>query len=111
VVLFDIEFNPKEQAAARRFQHTVMVRPTDFRPLRPAAPNMRTQLQDLYRELISDEQRNQITCGEVVQAVRDGRSPLVLTERNDHLDSLASRVTPEVQHLFMLRGGMSRKEL
>jgi superfamily II DNA or RNA helicase/very-short-patch-repair endonuclease len=103
--------NPKEQAAARPFQHTVMVRPTDFRPLRPADPDMQTQFQDLYRELISDEQRNQIICQEVVQAVRDGRSPLVLTERNDHLDSLASRITPEVQHLFVLRGGMSRKEL
>lgn len=103
--------NPKEQAAARPFQHSVMVRPTDFRPLRPADPDMRTQFQDLYRELISDEQRNQIICEEIIQAVRDGRSPLVLTERNDHLDSLASRLTPEVKHLIMLRGGMSRKQL
>ena len=103
--------DPKEQAAARPFQHTVMVRPTDFRPLRPADPDRRIQFQDLYRELISDEQRNQIICEETVQAVRDGRSPLVLTERNDHLDSLATRLTPKVQHLFMLRGGMSRKEL
>lgn len=103
--------NPKEQAAARPFQHTVMVRPTDFHPLRPADPDRRIQFQDLYRELIADEQRNQIICEEVGQAVRDGRSPLVLTERNDHLDSLASRLTSKVQHLFMLRGGMSRKEL
>ncbi len=103
--------NPKEQAAARPFQHTVMVRPTDFRPLRPADPDRRIQFQDLYRELIADEQRNQIICEETVQAVRDGRSPLILTERNDHLDSLADRLTPKVQHLFMLRGGMSRKEL
>ncbi len=103
--------NPKEQAAARPFQHTVMVRPTDFRPLRPADPDRRIQFQDLYRELIADEQRNQVICDETIQAVGDGRSPLVLTERNDHLDSLANRLTPKVQHLFMLRGGMSRKEL
>ena len=103
--------NPKEQAAARPFQHTVMVRPTDFRPLRPADPDMRVQFQDLYRELISDEQRNQIICEEVIQAVRDGRSPLVLTERNDHLDSLANRITPEVKHLIILRGGMSSSQL
>jgi superfamily II DNA or RNA helicase/very-short-patch-repair endonuclease len=103
--------NPKEQAAARPFEHTVLVRPTDFRTLQPADPDMRAQFQDLYRELIADDQRNQIICGEVVQAVRDGRSPLVLTERNDHLDCLASRLGPEVQHLVMLRGGMSRKEL
>ena len=103
--------NPKEQAAARPFQHTVIVRPTDFRPLRPADPDMRAQFQDLYWELIADEQRNQIICEEVIQAVREGRSPLVLTERNDHLDSLASRIAPEVTHLIILRGGMSRNQL
>ena len=103
--------NPKEQAAARPFEHTVVVRPTDFRPLQPAAPDVRAQFHDLYRELISDDQRNLIICKELVQIVRDGRSPLVLTERNDHLDRLASRLAPEVQHLIVLRGGMSRREL
>jgi hypothetical protein len=49
-----------------------MFRPTEFRPLRPGDPDMRTQFQDLYRELISDEQWDQIICGEVIQAVRDG---------------------------------------
>jgi superfamily II DNA or RNA helicase len=36
---------------------------------------------------------------------------VVLTERNDHLDSLASRLAPEVRNLFILRGGTTRKEL
>jgi superfamily II DNA or RNA helicase/very-short-patch-repair endonuclease len=103
--------NAKEQAAARPFEHAVIVRPTDFRPLQAADPDVRAQFQDLYRALIADDQRNQLICREIVQAVRDGRSPLVLTERNDHLDFLASRLAPEVRHLVMLRGGMSRKEL
>jgi hypothetical protein len=58
-----------------------------------------------------DTHRRRTICGEVIGAVRDGRSPLVLTERNDHLDSLASRLAPEVRNLFILRGGMSRKDL
>jgi very-short-patch-repair endonuclease len=69
------------------------------------------QFQELYSELIADENRNNLICREVIQAVREGRSPIVLTERNDHLDLLASRLTPEVKHLIVLRGGMSRKEL
>jgi superfamily II DNA or RNA helicase len=103
--------NAKAQAAARPFEHVVLVRPTDFRPLRPADPDVRVQFQDLYRELIADDQRNRIICGEVIQVVREGRSPLVLTERNDHLDLLASRLANEVGHLFMLRGGMGKKQL
>ncbi len=101
----------KEQAAARPFEHTVHVRPTDFRPLRPAPEDQRTQFQELYSELIGDQARNRLICDEVLQAAREGRSPLVLTERNEHLDSLAERLSVRGQHLVVLRGGMSRKKI
>ena len=97
--------NPRDQAAARPFQHVVLVRPTSFCSSEPADPDVRVQFQGLYRELIADDLRNQIICDEVVQAVRKGRSPLVLTERNDHLDDLAARLSPSIQHLVVLRGG------
>jgi superfamily II DNA or RNA helicase len=100
----------KAQAAARPFQHTVLVRPTSFRPLVAANPDVRIQFQDLYGELIADEQRNQTICDEVVQAVREGRSPLVLTERNEHIDRLADQLTPSVAHLVVLRGGTRPKD-
>jgi very-short-patch-repair endonuclease len=69
------------------------------------------QFQDLYNDLIANADRNAQICSDVVQAVRDGRSPIVLTERNDHLDDLAGRISPEIQHLVILRGGMSKREL
>jgi very-short-patch-repair endonuclease len=100
----------KAQAAGRPFQHTVLVRPTSFRPLGPANPDARSQFQDLYSELIADDQRNEVICEEVVQAVREGRSPLVLTERNEHLDNLAARLSPSIRHLVVLRGGSRPKE-
>jgi superfamily II DNA or RNA helicase/very-short-patch-repair endonuclease len=103
--------NTKQQAAAHPFEHTVMVRPTDFRPLRPANPNVRQQIQELYAELIADDERNRLIYQDVIQTLREGRSPLVLTERNEHLDSLATQLGPEVQHLVVLRGGMRKKEL
>ena len=100
----------KAQAAARPFEHTVLVRPTSFRPLRAANPDVRIQFQDLYDELIADDERNRLICDEVVQAVREGRSPLVLTERNEHLDGLAARLSPSIRHLVVLRGGARPKE-
>ncbi len=103
--------NTKQQAAAHPFEHKVMVRPTGFRPLRPANPNVRQQFRELYEELIADEERNQLICHDLIQTLREGRSPLVLTERNEHLDSLAKRLAREVQHLVVLRGGMRKKEL
>jgi len=101
----------KEQAAARPFEHTVLVRPTGFRPVGTANADLRRQFHQLYDELIADEPRNRLICQEVVYAVREGRSPLVLTERNEHLDCLAGRLASEIRHLVVLRGGMRKKEL
>ena len=101
----------KEQALPHPFAHTVLVRPTGFHPLRAADPDVRSQFQDLYDELISDDARNRLICEDVAQAVREGRSPLVLTERTNHLEGLAEALSPEVRHLIILRGGMDRKEL
>jgi len=46
-----------------------------------------------------------------VQAVREGRSPVVLTERTEHLEHLAELLSGEIHHLIVLRGGMGRKKL
>jgi very-short-patch-repair endonuclease len=105
------QVSAKQRAAAHPFEHVVIVRPTGFRPLRPANPNVRAQFHELYGELIADGERNQLICHEVIQALQEGRSPLVLTERNEHLDSLANQLAPEVRHLVVLRGGMGKKEL
>jgi hypothetical protein len=51
-----------------------------------------------------------LICDDVLQAVRDGRSPLVLTERHDHLEQLVGALQEEVQHLLVLRGQMKRRQ-
>jgi superfamily II DNA or RNA helicase/very-short-patch-repair endonuclease len=100
----------KAQAAARPFTHAVYVRPTGFRPSGALAEDVRIQFQELYSELIADKARNQLICDDVLAAVHEGRSPLVLTERNEHLDFLADRLSTGIRHLIVLRGGMGRNE-
>ena len=100
----------RAQAAARPFTHAVYVRPTGFRPSRALAEDVRIQFQELYSELIADQARNQLICDDVLKAVHEGRSPLVLTERNEHLDFLAERLSTGIQHLIVLRGGMGKNE-
>ncbi len=100
----------KSEAVARPFGHTVLVRPTAFRPVTEANPDMRIQFQDLYRELIADVERNRIICDEVVQSVREGRSPLVLTERKEHLRLLETGLKSQIRHVVVLHGGTRPKE-
>ena len=86
----------RAQAAARPFTHAVHVRPTGFRPVGSpgrgcANPVSRTVLRADRgsRPAISS---SATTCS---RPFSEGRSPLVLTERNEHLDYLAGAVVDQ----------------
>src|SRR5262249_31107924 len=100
----------KDQAAARPFEHTVFVRPTEFKQ-GCAQGDARAQFRDLYRALADDEERNRLICTEVLQVVSQGRSPIVVTERNGHLEKLKSLLVSHIANLIVLRGGMRAKEI
>ena len=50
-------------------------------------------------------------CTDVVNAVREGRWPLVLTERIEHLQHLAQGFAADVPHVITMQGRMGRIEL
>jgi superfamily II DNA or RNA helicase len=100
----------KAQAALRPFRHSVIVRPTNFVGSRLEESDKRIQFQSLYAELVRDELRNQAICDDVVDVVRTGRSPLLLTERQEHLEWFADQLAERVRHVVVLRGGRGKKE-
>ncbi|MGH8236095.1 MAG: TOTE conflict system archaeo-eukaryotic primase domain-containing protein [Steroidobacteraceae bacterium] len=100
----------RTQAAARPFEHHVLVRPTTFQPLKAPEADKRLEFQALYQSLVEDEARTRRICEDIVGAVRAGRSPLVLTERNEHVDRLAQILTPIARHVVVLRAGLGRKQ-
>src|SRR6267142_3803513 len=102
--------NAKAEAMRRPFSHSVLVRPTAFQPAMPSPSDKRIEFYSLYGELVGDESRNRRICEDVIEAVENGRSPLVLTERNEHLDSLANQLAGRVGHVIVLRGGMGKKQ-
>jgi len=83
--------NAKQQSEARPFTHNVLVRPTSFHQTDIPDADARHHFHELYDGLIADESRNRLICEDVIAAVRAGRSPVVLTERTDHLDNLAGK--------------------
>lgn len=101
----------RQQAVEQPFSHSVFVRPTAFRQTDSPNPDARVQFRELYDALIADESRNRLIVDDVMDAVRDGRSPVVLTERTEHLQTLEKDLAPRVPHLFILRGGMGKKQL
>ncbi|HEX5680557.1 MAG TPA: DEAD/DEAH box helicase family protein, partial [Desulfobacterales bacterium] len=105
------QVDARAEALRRPFTHSVFVRTTGFRSIKPPDPDPRVQFHDLYDELQIDGSRNRLIAEDILQAVGEGRSPLVLTERQDHLDELARRLEAKVRHLVVLHGGMGRKAM
>jgi superfamily II DNA or RNA helicase len=103
-----IRFNLSAREAAEQspFRHLVMPRQTGFRTP-PEVTDL--PIHDAYAALVTNEERNQQIIADIIQAVREGRTPLVLTNRTDHLERLASGLS-EIQHVFILKGGMRKKE-
>jgi superfamily II DNA or RNA helicase len=97
----------KSQTARRPFEHRLIVRDTRFR-LDDATSN--GGIQELYARLATDRARNELILNDVIGALEEGRSPILLTERKDHLDFFAGRLQSFARHLVVLRGGMTGRE-
>ena len=67
-------------------------------------------IHELYAALIRDEKRNNMIVDDVVKAAKGGRSPVLLTERREHLETLETLLTSEVENVFVMKGGMSKKQ-
>jgi superfamily II DNA or RNA helicase len=100
----------RRQAAQRPFEHRVIVRKTGFKLPDDLRHDDDFAIHELYSALVSDENRNKMIVDDVLEALSLGRSPLVLTERVEHLTILADLLRARVRNVIILKGGMGRKE-
>ncbi len=73
-----------------------------------------SSIHEIYQALVVDEQRNQFILEDIKQALAEGRSPIVLTERREHVLLLAEQISAFEKNLFVMQGGMcvrQRKQL
>ena len=101
----------RKQARERPFNHCVVVHPTAFRASEVDEQDQRVQFSKLVDHIVRDEVRNRLICEDAIKAVKAGRSPLMLTERTDHLSRLEELLAPDCEHLIVLKGGMGKKKL
>lgn len=97
----------KAQAKSRPFRHVLLPRSTAFSI--PEAEAADLSIQELYDRLIADERRNDQIFDDLLKALDQGRSPLLMAERTAHLDYFAERLKPFAKNVIVLRGGMGKK--
>jgi superfamily II DNA or RNA helicase len=98
--------DPKSETGRRPFEHRLICRETAFRAtsLGPEAG-----IQELYAAMATDARRNELILNDVIAALEQGRSPILLTERRDHLEYFAGRLRGFTRHLVVLQGGVTAK--
>ena len=103
-------FDARAQAADQGVRYRARQRQTSFQL--PAHLNFldRPPMSSVYAALAHDTIRNDLIFDDVLKALETKRSPLVLTERRDHLDYLQHRFSRFTRNLVVLRGGMSATE-
>jgi superfamily II DNA or RNA helicase len=100
----------RKQAEKRPFAHKVVVRPTSFHLPSYWQNVALPPIQEVYALLAQDEDRNCLIVEDVMAAVQAKRCPVLLTERREHLDSLASLLAQHVQNVIVMAGGMGKKQ-
>ncbi len=102
----------KDIADQKVLKHTVIPKYTDFCSSSGFFSNEKDKsIQDIYSELIQDQNRNQIILNDVIAALGNKRIPLLLTERKEHVDYFEKELTPIVKNIIVLRAGMGKKKL
>lgn len=102
-----LRIDAKSQAEARGWEHKVIPRYTNFR-LQEAEGTL--GIQDIYRRLVEDEQRNGMIFDDLLQCLEQGRSPIVLAERTAHVEYFEARLQRFAKNVIVLRGGMGKKQ-
>lgn len=96
----------KTQIQTQSFQRLLVPRFTPFRPI----SQEKLSYPKIAQQLAEDEYRNQFIVKDVIETLKDGRSPIILTSRTSHVLILADLLKPYCPNVITLIGSEGTKE-
>lgn len=95
----------KQQGVPGIFKYTIIPRITNF----SYAWSDESNIYDVWPQLINDKKRNEMIVKDILDAVAEGRFPIVLTERREHIEILEELLQGSIEYLAVLHGGLRTK--
>lgn len=95
--------NTKTQSKIRPFKQTLVIRNTNF-------TTKETEIQSIYHALTFDQGRNKLIFNDVLQQLEAKRSPIILTERLEHISELLKKFKGFAKNIIVLSGAMKKNE-
>lgn len=96
----------KAQMASQTFTRLLVPRFTSYREL----TDEKSTYARMVQKMADDENRNGLIIEDVCVALKEGRSPVVLTNLTAHVEALAGALIPHCKHVITLVGSESAKE-
>lgn len=93
----------KTQAKVRPFKHVLISKETDF-------STNKLEYHEVIEDLVLDSKRNLQIFDDVLHALEDGRSPIILTERLEHLEILKKQFKGFAKNIIVLSGNMKKRD-
>ena len=95
----------KSQAEKRNFEHYLIPRFTPYR-----CETKDKNITEIYKDLSENELRNSYIVNDIIKALKSRRTPIVLTERREHVLKLKDMLSRHCQNIITLFGTSSQKE-
>lgn len=99
----------RTEADKRPFEHFISPRFTNFKRAAETG-SADISIVELYSELARNEFRNSQIAGDALKCVENGRSPIILTGRTDHVEALSELIKNRCPNVIVLVGRDSQKE-
>ncbi|GHT12596.1 hypothetical protein FACS189426_16230 [Bacteroidia bacterium] len=109
-IRYSVDAKAKTQAKKRNFEHYIIPCFTRFR--KPFTQDETDwHITQIYSALVEDDLRNRQIATDLIEAVNAGRTPIILTQRTDHVSVLADLIKNQCNaHVITLVGADSAKQ-
>ena len=95
----------KSQAEKRNFEHYLIPRFTPYR-----CETKDKNITEIYKDLSENELRNSYIVNDIIKALKSRRTPIVLTERREHVLKLKDMLNGYCKNIITLFGTSSQKK-
>lgn len=101
----------KELKQSKKMEHTVIVKKTDYTYVK-SNESEKLQITDILNYMVNSEYRNDLIVQDIGGVIKEGRVPLILTERVEHLDIIKEKLQLSGVNvpIIIYRSGMGKKQ-
>ena len=100
----------KQMNRVQNFEHYFIPRFTNFHIASENTKDSKISIQNYYSEMVQAEARNLLIVSDVRSAVKEGRTPLVLSDRIEHLKLLKEQLKDAADNVIVITGNGTQKQ-